>query len=181
MLCSAWRTVCAASILLLLPAAAAQKEFLTPKEIERIQDEQEIDKRVKIYLEVAALRLKSADERLNGQEPEAGDPMEFFTAEDMLDGYFRILKSVMLNIDGANNSKTEPAKITRALQDLKSSTEKASKQLQALKKTAEEKKLEKLWNLVNQAIDINQGANEGATTALADRPAPNDKRQNKKF
>ena len=39
---------------------------------------------------------------------------------------------------------------------------------------AEEKKKEELWDLVNQAIDITTGAQEGAETALAkdpDKPA----------
>ena len=156
--------------------AAPQKEFLTPKEIEKIQDAQEIDKRVKIYMEAAELRLNSAQERLNGKESEEGDPLEFYTVEDMLDGYYRILRSVMLNIDDASQKPgNDPAKVTKALRSLKDTTERAIKQLDALKKTAEDKKLEKVWNLTNQAIDINKGAREGATMALAGKPAADEK------
>jgi hypothetical protein len=81
-----------AVFLILIPAAfSTAKEFLTPQEIAKIQDAQEIDKRVKVYLEAAALRLKTISDRLAGKESVAGDPLEFFSLEDMLDGYYRIL------------------------------------------------------------------------------------------
>lgn len=160
--------------------AAPQKEFLTPQEIKKIQDAQEIEKRVKIYMEAAELRLNSAQQRLNGKESEEGDPLEFFTVEDMLDGYYRILKSVMLNLDEATQRPgNDPAKITKALKSVKDTTEKATKQLEILKKLAEDKRLEKVWNLTNQAIDINKGALEGATMALANRPAASEKSKGK--
>jgi len=163
-----------------LARALPQKEFLTPKEIEKIQDAQEIDKRVKIYMEAAELRLKAAEDRLNGKESAEGDPLEFYTVEDMLDGYFRILRSVMLNLDdAAQKHDTDPAKVTKALRSLKDTTERAAKPLEGLKKTAEDKKLEKVWNLVNQAIDISNGAHEGATLALADKPSPGEKPKRK--
>jgi hypothetical protein len=157
---------------LLVVCALAQKEFLTPAEITKIQDAQEVEKRIKIYLDAAELRLRAAEERLNGQEAAEGDPMEFFTVEDMLDGYFQILRSVMLNLDDATQKKNiDQEKLTKALKNLKDTTGKATRSLEILKKMAEEKKLEKVWNLTNQAIDINRGANEGATMALASRPA----------
>lgn len=160
--------------------ATPQKEFLTPQEITKIQDAQEIEKRIKIYMEAAELRLKSAQERLTGKEAAEGDPLEFYTVEDMLDGYYRILRSVMLNLDDATQKPdTEPAKLTRALKNVKDTTERATKQLEGLKKIAEDKKLEKVWNLTNQAIDINNGAREGATLALANRPGANEKTKGK--
>jgi len=150
-----------------LAVSLPQKEFLTPKEIEKIQDAQEIEERIKIYLEAARLRLNTAEERLSGKESLEGDPFEFYTVEDMLDGYYRILRSVMFNLDdAAQKSNADRDKITKALKNLKETTEKGAKQLAGLKKTAEEKKLEKVWNLVNQAIDINNGAREGAEIAL---------------
>ncbi len=75
-----------------LPAAAQQKpgskEYLTQDEITKIQDAQEIDQRTKLYMQAAALRLKVAEERLNGKESVPEDPMEFFSVEDMLEGYY---------------------------------------------------------------------------------------------
>ena len=88
-------------LLAMIPALAflPAKEFLTSKEIDRIQDAQSIDARVKIYLEAAELRLKTAEDRLVGKEPAEGDPLEFFTPEELIDSYFRIIKSVMMNLD----------------------------------------------------------------------------------
>jgi hypothetical protein len=163
------------------PAAVTPaKEFLTPKEIERIQDTQEIEGRVKIYLEAAALRLKTAEERLNGKESEPGDPLEFFSTDEMLDGYYQILKSVMMNLDTAAQSPgTDQAKLGKALKNLKDSTARAAKSLAILKKMAEEKKLEETWNLVNQAVEITEGARQGAEAGSGRYPAAPEKRKQK--
>ncbi len=151
----------------LLPA----KEFLTPKEIETIQEARELDKRVKLYLDAAALRLKTVEERFRGQESNPGDPLEFFGIEEMLEGYCRILRSVMFNVDDAfQNPASDRDKLSKALKNLKDTTEKASKDLQILKRLAEEKKNEEAWNLVGRGIEITGGAREGAETGLARFP-----------
>ncbi len=177
-----------------IASAVPAKEFLTDKEIEKIQDNREIDLRVKIYLDAAALRLKTAEERLVGKETEPGDPLEFFTPEDMLDSYFRIIKSVMANLDDAATHKPMLARkeapsadpqdwqkrIGKALKNLRSSTEHAADELQILKKLAEEKKKEELWNLVNNAIEITSGAHEGAVYGLSKQPDSPNKDQKRK-
>jgi len=148
------------------------KDFLTDAEITVIQENQEIHLRVKFYLQFAELRLKTAEDKLNGIEPAAGDPFELLTPEELLDAYYRILRSVMINLDDAHShadSRAEP-KIRQALKTLKGSSEKALVQLDILKRIAEEKKKEELWDLVNQAIDVTKGAREGAETALANDP-----------
>jgi len=147
------------------PADAA-KEFLTPAEILKIQDAPEIDKRIKIYLEAAALRLKTAEERLGGKESGAGDPLEFFTVEEMVEGYYRILRSVMFTLDDAVERPKDPDALAKALKNLKDRTEKDAKSLEILHKIAEEKKKEELWNLVNQATEIASGAHDGAEGGL---------------
>jgi len=168
------------SVIALRARAAPDKEFLTPKEIERIQDAQEIDQRIKIYLDAAALRLKTAEERLGGKEAEAGDPLEFFSVEEMVDGYYRIMKSVMMNLDDAYQKRdTDKSKLGKALKNLKDSTVGAAKALISLKKSAEEKRNEELWNLVNQSIDITNGAHEGAELGLSKNPAPAEKSKSK--
>jgi hypothetical protein len=147
--------------------AGLAKDFLTPKEIEKIQEAQEIDLRVKVYLEAGALRLKTASERLAGKESLPGDPLEFFSVEEMIDGYFKILRAVMLNLDDASRKPgTDQKKAQGALKSLKSATEAATKPLQALKKTAEELRREELWNLLAKAIEINNDAHEGAAAAI---------------
>jgi hypothetical protein len=157
------------------------KEFLTNKEIELIQDAQEIDKRIEVYLAAASLRLKTAEERLYGKESAEGDPLEFYTPEDMLDGYYRILRSVMFNLDEAFQKRgADPVKMRSALKELKKHAEQAVKDLGVLKKLAEKKQKEELWNLVNNAIDINSGAHDGAESGLARIPAPESDRKTKR-
>jgi hypothetical protein len=154
-----------------VPIRMPDKEYLTPQEIEKIQDAQELDKRLKIYLEAAALRLKTAEERLNGKESAPDDPLEFFSADEMVDGYYKIIRSVMLNLDGAaQNPLTDQEGFIKALKQLKESTEKAAKDLIILKKVAEDKRLEELWNAVNRAIDITEGAHDGALLGLSKEP-----------
>ena len=161
--------------------AAPRKEFLTDKEIEKIQDTQAVDGRVKIYLEAAELRLKTAEDRLVGKESVAGDPLEFSTPEDMLEGYLSIIKSVMMNLDeAAEKPGPNQALVGKGLRALKSATEKAAVQLPILKKIAEEKRKEELWNLVNDAIEITDAANEGAKYGLTKHPAPPEKGEKKK-
>ena len=143
------------------------KEFLTELEIKKIQEAQEIDRRVKIYMEAAEFRLKTAQERLSGVESVEGDPLEFFTPEEMLDGYYRILKSVMLNLDDAfQGPYADLNRINSGLKSLRKTTDKAGNQLEILKRIAEDKKKEELWNLVNRAMDITEGAHEGAVSGL---------------
>ena len=163
--------VVAAVLAFLIAAAPTRshllaKEFLTPDEIAKIQDAPEVDKRVKIYLDAAALRLKSAEERLNGKESSPGDPLEFFTPEEMVDGYYRILRSIMYLLDETVARPKEPERIAKALRNLKDRTERDLKSLQILKKMAEDKQKEDLWNAVNQSLEIADGAHEGAETGL---------------
>lgn len=163
-------------------SGAPRKEFLTEKEIELIQISNEIHIRVKRYMDFAAARLKAAEERLSGKESEPGDPFEFFTPEDMLDGYYRIFESVMIQMENAygKSDPLEKSKVQKALKDLKRATESALKQLAVLKKIAEEKNKEELWDLVNKAIDISNGAHEGAESGISNDPDPADKKSKKK-
>ncbi len=159
--------LCAAALL-----SVHAKEFLTDQEILKIQDAADVEKRIKIYLEAAALRLKTVEDRLYGRESAPGDPLEFFSIEEMLDGYFRIVRSVMFNVDEAfQKPDVDRSKLSKALKNLKDSTEKSNKELQILKKIAEEKKNEEAWNLIQKALEITDGAHDGAEIGLARFPA----------
>jgi hypothetical protein len=160
--------------------ASPKKEFLTEKEIAFIQDAQAIDARVITYLDAAALRLQAAQDRLAGKDSREGDPLEFFTPEDLLDGYYQILQSIITNLDAAFRTGRDQEKTGRALKALSISTEKTAKQLDALKKTAEEKKKEELWDLVNKAIDITREAHGGAEEGLSQLPVLHEKNPKKK-
>ncbi|HSW40384.1 MAG TPA: hypothetical protein VLL97_12925 [Acidobacteriota bacterium] len=153
-----------------LPAAAysSGKEFLTPAEIEKIQKSQTIDARITAYTDAAMLRLSSVEERLSGIESEYGDPFEFFSNEDMLDGYFRILTSIMHNLEAAfENPRQEPARVRRALNTLRDAAQKAEKELAELKRRAERDSNEALIVYLNRATDITRGAHEGAEEGLS--------------
>jgi hypothetical protein len=153
-------------------SCAAEREYLTDEEIQKIQDNQEINLRIKLYLEFAALRLKTAEDKLNGVEFPELDPFELALPEELLEAYYRIIQSVMINIDDAYQ-KADPRKapkVQQALKALKGSTEKALVQLEILKRIAEEKKKEALWDLVNKAIDITKGAREGALLGITKEP-----------
>jgi hypothetical protein len=167
----------------LIPGAcAAEREYLTNEEIQKIQDNQEINLRIKLYLEFAALRLKTAEDKLNGVEFPELDPFELALPEELLDAYYRIIRSVMINLDDAyqNADRRKAHKVQSALKALKGSTEKALVRLGILKRIAEEKKKEELWELVNKAIDITKGAREGAELGItkdADTDAKKTKRK----
>lgn len=170
-----------AILAVLLPAlGVVAKEFLTPAEIEKIGEAQEIDRRVKIYMEAAALRLKVAQDRLNGKESEPGDPLEFFSVEDMLEGYYRILRSVMFNLDdAAQKPGTDPGKFSKALKTLKDGTEKDARELEILKRMAEDRKLESVWNQVGRAAEITSGAHDGAELGLSRESKEKDRAKKK--
>ena len=145
------------------PQSVFAREFLTDQEIKKIQEAQEINRRVRIYMEAAELRLETAQERLSGVESVEGDPLEFFTPEQMVDGYYQIVRSVMLNLEGAfEEPNRDLNKIKSGLKSLKKVTDKTRKRLETLKRIAEENSKEELWNLVSEAIDITEEANEGA-------------------
>jgi hypothetical protein len=161
-------------------ARSFSKEFLTPKEIEKIQLAQEVDTRVKAYMEAAALRLKTARERFGGVESEAGAPLEFFTVEEMIEGYNRIMQSVMSNLEDAYQDESKDReKLRVALTSLRNGSKDAENPLAVLKKLAEEKLDEKVWNQVNQAIEITKGASEGAESGLSELPVPPKKKGEK--
>jgi hypothetical protein len=167
-----WAVILVVGLLMASSTCAQQgREFLTQQEIDRIQEAQEIDQRVKVYLEAAALRLKTVSERLAGKESQPEEPMEFFSVEDMLDGYYRILHAVMLNLeDAAHNPKTDQKKFQVAMKNLKSATEAAGKQLEGLKKIAEEQRKEQVWKLVGKAMEITKGAHDGAAAGQRKHP-----------
>ncbi len=146
------------------------KEPLTAKEILQIQANKPIDIRVQLYMEAAIQRLKTVEERLAGKEPEEGDPFEFYTPEDMIDGYCQILKTVMINLDDIYQKPRTSENLGKALKHLKEGTERNGKELEVLKRYAEDQKKEKLWDIVNRAIEMTTEAHKGAEFGLSKQP-----------
>ncbi len=142
-------------------------DYLTDSEIDAIRKNQEIAPRVKLMLRAASLRLTSAEARLTGQETEPGDPMEFRTPEDMLDDYYRILNSVMLNLeDAVQKFPPDRGGIRKALKHLRDIMKNSIAELEILEKMANEKQEAELLRLISRAADISNGALEGAEEAL---------------
>jgi hypothetical protein len=155
-------------IFAMLPGAFA-RDFLTEQEIKRMQNTQDIDRRTNIYMDAALLRLRTAQDRFDGKESVPGDEMEFFSQEDMLDDYYRIIDRVMLIVGDAFESprRRENINIKKALNTLKSESSDNLKKLAELMKLAGEKQKEGLRNRVNRAIDITGGLLDGAEEGLA--------------
>lgn len=151
--------------------ARSAREFLTEEETESIQIKQEIGPRIQAYLSFAALRLKSAEARLLGAATEPGDPLEYFTPEDMLDGYYRIMNSVMLNLEEAARKAGGPdnSDIRKTLKELYKSTETSLRRLEFLEKLATEQNKQELLRLIHRAVDITNGAHEGAGYGLSEK------------
>ena len=143
------------------------RDYLTEEEIDAIQRNQKIDPRVKLYLKAASSRLIAAEARLAGQETEPGDPLEYFTPEDMLDAYYHILNSVMLNLeDAVEKFPPDRGGIRKALKHLESVMKKNIPRLEKLERMAAAKEETELVGLILRAIDISNGALEGAEEAL---------------
>ena len=149
-------------------SSSPAKEFLTEAEIELIREAQIIETRVKVYMEAAALRLRTAEDRLTGKESEEGDPMEFLSPKDMLSAYYQIIQSVMYNMDDAiENPGRREHNIGKALKIIKSETERSLKELLILKGLAEEKNRESLLNPIDEAIAITDEAHASAMNRLS--------------
>jgi hypothetical protein len=153
--------------LALSAAQRGSREFLTEEEIAVVQAKQQIGPRVEYYLRIAGLRLDSSLARLKGEETLPEDPLEYFTPEDMLDGYYRILNSVMLNLEEEyQKSGYDAARMQKVIKELHKRTEECSRRLEVLETLARERNDEELLRLIARAAGITDGAHEGAVNAL---------------
>lgn len=159
----------AALVVLLLPSATSGRELLTGKEIEQLRLYRELDKRVEIYLKAAELRLDTLRQRLAGQESKEGDPLEFQSTLDLLEGYISAMRSIMANIDeavGYRYKKEFGRELVKALEKLKESSEKYQPRLEEILKEAAKRKDQQLYRQAERAIELTRGASEGASIGL---------------
>ena len=93
--------------------------------------------------------------------------MEYFTPEDMLDGYYRILDSVMHNLESAVQ-KFPPDRegIRKALKHLKSVMKKNIPRLEKVERMAAGKEETQLVRLAQRALETSNVALEGAEEGL---------------
>jgi hypothetical protein len=145
-------------------------EFLTEEEIDGIRKNQDIDPRVKLYLAAASLRLTSAQARMTGREILPGDPLEYLTPEDMIDGYYRILNSIMFNLDDASQKiPADRGGIRKALKRLRDKLQEFIPELQSMEERAAGENEAEMKRLIRRAVDISNSALEGAEQALSDK------------
>jgi len=120
-------------------------------------------------MNAASLRLRTVLDRFDGKDSKPGDALEFYSPQDMLDDYYKIMDRIMFVVSEAFESphNRENINIKKALQTLKSETSGNLKKMTELMKFAEEKQNEELWNGVNSAIDITKGVLAGADEGLS--------------
>ena len=154
----------------LYAANPRSREYLTEAEIARVQAEQKIKPRVAFYLQAALSRLKSAESRLRREAIEPGDPLEYFTPEDMIEGYYQILNSVMTNLEDAHErGNRDRSSIPGALKELKKRMQQCELYLDSLETLAKEQENKALLQLIQKAGEATQGALAGAEYALKEK------------
>jgi hypothetical protein len=151
------------------------RDFLTDKEIDLLQNTQSVANRTRIYMDAAALRLKTVKDKLSNKEYEAGDPMELLMPEEVLDDYCKILRSVHLitgyAIEAPDRRGNES--VEKALTILKAETTIALKELDILLRMAEEKQRNLLSGSINDAIDVTNDTFNDTVEKLGDLHSKN--------
>ena len=170
---------------------APPKEYFTQDELDIIRDAQELNVRVPAYFNLAERRLiilgvaeksekqkekeRKAQEQYEREKKKAGDKasrvkppaddlayLHDFTQAELLLGYTQAINEVMNNIDDHYSRKLD---IRSAIEDLEKFTRETLPQLEKFqpKNTSEREALE-------EAIDKNRLANQGAKDAMAKVP-----------
>lgn len=150
------------------PAPALDDRF-TQKEYAKLQENQELVKRVEAFLEIADDRLKEMQRRMQKKawEDKEENPLEFHTYWDMVHAYERAIDGIMINID-------EKAKYKRASEkDIRKSLELLNKkivefipQLEGLKGIDPQFQDEQLDRAIQTALKTSLDAKRGSEYGL---------------
>lgn len=166
---SSWFTPSPATSISALQRGLWDLDKFTEEEYGKVQDAQKLVKRVEAFLEIAASRLDEIDRRREGHEwdKEEPNPLEFYTYEDLLHGYYRAIEGVMVNIDEKAKNKTEEEKdIRKALKSLKEKIDDFLPRLQTLEDLVREQKDLPLYKQYREAIRSSEIARKGALYGL---------------
>lgn len=131
-----------------LVAAGTQREHLTAEEIEQVRDNQELDKRIGVFIKAVERRLQV----INGQTPalskkaekEAAKDAELYgalpqgTRAQLLSDIANILDEAITNIDDAAIHSEKSPLIPKALRKLAEASERFMPQFVALRDKAQE-------------------------------------------
>lgn len=156
-----------------LPARSQQGlwdlDRFTEEEFLKVQEAQELEKRVKVLLEIAEARFEEIDRRRKGLEwkEEEPNPLEFHTYEEMLFAYTRALDAIMANIDEKAEMGTAPEKeIRKALEELEKKVSKFIPRLEELEELIRSQRDEALADQYLEALRTSDIALKGALYGL---------------
>ena len=156
------------------PARPPQtRDRFTEKEFVRLQHNQELEKRVEVFLEIAATRLGEIKRRMDKKEWDKGDgnPLEFHTYWDMVHSYERALDGIMINIDEKASYKLASKKdIEKSLKKLNKKLKEFIPQLEPIQRLAEELKDQQLAREIIKARKTSIIAQQGSLYALGEAP-----------
>jgi len=110
-------------VLLGLPLAAQQKDFLTAREVEQVRQVQEPDQRLLLYLSFAQLRIEQLEQLFNGNKTGRSILIHY-----LLDQYTKIIEAMDTVVDDAIRSRKE---VGQTLKDITAGQQKLVEKLEA--------------------------------------------------
>ncbi len=160
------------SFLLRKPLQQNSRPFgdrFTEEEFVELQENQELTKRVQIFLTIAERRLSEIRRRMHNKSWETTDenPLELHTYRDIMHAYERAIDGIMIKIDEKSLSSAAPEKrIRKALETLQKSIDEMLPQLSAIKNFAIETQDEELYQEVLKAENTSTIARKGTQFGL---------------
>ncbi|MDQ3009598.1 MAG: hypothetical protein M3X11_02690 [Acidobacteriota bacterium] len=158
---SVWINVvrCAAAVVcagLLMAGGGAQskkRDHLTEQEVDQVRENQEIDKRIEVFIKACDRRilvLTTPNTTQKKKEEEVWGPLPTGSKAELLIDYKRILEEVEEKMDDAFAHDPNAAPFKKALSKLK---EAANKQIPQLRALASQMKDKKEQNALEEAIE----------------------------
>ena len=152
------------------PRARMQsRDRFTDEEYGKLQLNQELEKRVEVFLEISEARLKEIQRRMKGGEweEEKENPLEFHTYWDMVHAYRQAIDGIMINIDEKAIHKTaSEEEIGKSLEKLNKKIQEFIPQLEPIQQLAIDRKDEALYLEWEEAQKISDIAQKGSLYGL---------------
>lgn len=143
--------------------AASQREHLTPAEIERVRDNQELDKRIGVFIKAAERRLlaitdPAAAARLTATDIEQSDELKG-TRTQLLSDLAGILDEAIVNIDDTADHSPQSPLLKKSLNKLAEAARRFLVPLSAMRDAErEEAERDALENAIERTQEIIEAA-----------------------
>ena len=147
----------------------------TEEEYDKVQEAQELEKRVEVFLEIAEARLVEIERRMKEDKWDKKDPnpLEFFTYAQMMHAYWRALEGIMINIDEKAKYKlAEPKEIKKSLKALNKKIQDFIPRLEPVRQLSIDLKDEELYGETRKGMKASDTALKGSQMGLG-APAEN--------